>query len=294
MSWTVASSHDFRNADDGGAQFFIGIPGTRLQAIRSQAGWVTYRQSSPGPPAAKTRAHLLAVFSIFRFAESVASFVLWSLALGGSGSAPAGFERRSASFSSVTTTPSTSTTASATAPAASAARAAGPANRRRLWRRAAASTSSCSSCGIRVTCPPGGLGASLVRGSRACARPPPSSAGPLRCRRSRVRRSRGPSASCWSHGRSFTSASAVRSSAVMRSTDSSVKTSDDMPNRRRARASTRPWRRLMARRLRAMPNSHAEAGAFRGRKRWALARAAANVSAVRSAATSGSPTRARK
>jgi hypothetical protein len=55
-----------------------------------------------------------------------------------------------------------------------------------------------------------------------------------------------------------------------------------------------PRRRLMASLLRAIPNSQATAGLRRRRKRWALARTAANVSAVRSAATSGSPTRARK
>ena len=87
----------------------------------------------------------------------------------------------------------------------------------------------------------------------------------------------------------------MRSRAVIRSTVSSVKTSGGMPSRRRARDSTRPLRRLMARLLRAIPNSQADAGFFRGRKRWALASAAANVSAVRSAATSSDlPTRARK
>jgi hypothetical protein len=80
----------------------------------------------------------------------------------------------------------------------------------------------------------------------------------------------------------------------MRSITSSVSTRTGAPSARRARASTLPRRRLIASVLRAIPNSQAAAGPFRGRKRWAPASAAAKVSTVKSAATSASPTRARK
>ena len=83
-------------------------------------------------------------------------------------------------------------------------------------------------------------------------------------------------------------------SASTRSSASSVSCSGAIPSLRRARSSTAPLRAACASWRRAIPYSHATAGPLSGRWRCAPASAAANVSAVRSAASSASRVRRAK
>ena len=167
-------------------------------------------------------------------------------------------------------------------------------NSGRIGSGRARTSASRSSGRIVMTSPrPFAAAAARARGSPAGARPPPSTAGRWRSPRTPARRAPAPAARRPAR-RAARPASARRSRRprrrpVARSARRArgAGPGASRPIRRRAADSTRPRRALCESTLRAIPNSHMRADPRAASNPRSDSSASANVSAVRSAATSG-------